>query len=54
MWRGRNSKTLGLCFVLVLLARPELRLAGAAVELLNDPARVKSRVTRAAYAHLAP
>jgi hypothetical protein len=42
-------ETLGLCFVLVLLARPKLQLPETAVELLNDPARVKSRVTRAAY-----
>jgi hypothetical protein len=44
-----HFETIGLCFVLILLARPEPRLAGAAVELLNDPARVNSRVTRTAY-----
>jgi len=45
-------ETLGLCFVLVLLARPKLRLPKSAVDLLNDPARVKSRVTRSAFCYL--
>ena len=39
-------------FVLVLLARPKLRLPKSAVDLLNDPARVKSRVTRSAFCYL--
>jgi len=41
-------ETLGLCFVLVLLARPKQRLPKAAVELFQDVKRVKSRATRAA------
>lgn len=45
-------ETLGLCLVLVLLARPKLKLPKSAVDLLNDPARVKSRVTRAAFGYL--
>lgn len=45
-------EALGLCFVLVLLARPKLRLPKSAVDLLNDPARVKSRVIRSAFCYL--
>lgn len=42
-------ETLGVCFVLVLLARPKQRLPKAAVELFQDVKRVKSRATRAAF-----
>ena len=42
-------ETMGLCFVLVLLARSGARVPTAAIELFGDPARVKSRVTRAAF-----
>lgn len=47
-------ETIGLCFVLVLLARPNLTLPKIVVDLMNDPVRVKSRVTRAAYLQLRP
>jgi hypothetical protein len=42
-------ETLGLCFVLLLIARPGARLSRSAVELFKDVKRVKSRTTRAAY-----
>jgi len=47
-----HFETIGLCFVLVLLARPKMRLPKTALDLLNDPARVKSRVTRTAFEYL--
>jgi hypothetical protein len=47
-------ETLGVCFVLVLLARPKQRLPKAAVELFQDVNRVKSRATRAAFECLHP
>jgi hypothetical protein len=42
-------ETLGLCFTLVLLARPKQLLPNPAVELFRDVKRVKSRATRAAF-----
>jgi hypothetical protein len=47
-------ETLGLCFVLVLLARPKQRLSEPALELFHDIKRVKSRITRAAFEFLYP
>jgi hypothetical protein len=47
-----HFETVGLCFMLVLLARPKMLLPQPAVDLLNDPARLKSRVTRAAFEYL--
>jgi hypothetical protein len=45
-------ETLGLCFVLLMLARPKLSLPPAALELFGDVRRVKSRATRAAFQFL--
>lgn len=45
-------ETIGFCFVLAKLARPKLSLPKAALDLLDDPERVKSRVTRAAFQFL--
>jgi hypothetical protein len=45
-------ETLGLCFVLLLIARPKQILPEPAIELLGDVKRVKSRVTRAAFEYL--
>lgn len=39
-------------FVLVLISRPKLALPPAIVDLFGDEARVKSRVTRAAFEEL--
>jgi hypothetical protein len=47
-------ETLGLCFVLVLLARPKQRLSEPVLELFRDVERVKSKVTRAAFQFLYP
>jgi hypothetical protein len=47
-------ETLGLCFVLLLIARPKQVLPEPAIELLRDVKRVKSRVTRAAFEFLYP
>jgi hypothetical protein len=47
-------ETLGLCFVLLLVARPEQRLPDPAIELFGDPERVKSSVTRASFEYLYP
>jgi hypothetical protein len=47
-------ETVGLCFVLVLLARPKQRLSEPALELFRDVKRVKSKVTRAAFEFLYP
>jgi hypothetical protein len=47
-----QCETLGVCFVLVLLARPKQRLPEPAVELFQDVKRVKSRATRAAFEFL--
>jgi len=45
-------ETLGVCFLLLLLARPKQRLPRPAVELVRDAKRMKSRVTRAAFEFL--
>jgi hypothetical protein len=42
-------ETIGLCFVLLLLARPAGAIPQAVVSLFKDVKRVKSRVTRAAF-----
>jgi hypothetical protein len=47
-------ETLGLCFVLLLIARPKQHLPEPAIELFRDVKRVKSRVTRAAFQYLYP
>ena len=47
-------ETLGLCFLLVLIARPKQRLPEVVVELFKDVKRLKSRVTRAAFEFLYP
>ncbi len=47
-------ETLGLCFALVLIARPKQPLPEPAVELFRDVKRLKSRVTRAAFEFLYP
>jgi hypothetical protein len=45
-------EALGLCFVLLLIARPKQRLPEAVIELFGDVKRMKSRVTRAAFEFL--
>lgn len=47
-------ETLGLCFVLLLIARPKQVLPEPAIELFRDVERLKSRVTRAAFEFLYP
>jgi hypothetical protein len=47
-------ETLGLCFVLLLIARPKQRLPEPARELFRDVKRLRSRVTRAAVEFLQP
>ncbi len=47
-------ETLGLCFALLLIARPKQQLPKPAIELFRDVKRVKSRVTRAAFEFLYP
>jgi hypothetical protein len=47
-----HFETIGLCFVLVLLARPGRTIPPAVPDLFRDVARVKSRVTRAAFESL--
>jgi hypothetical protein len=42
-------ETLGLCLVLLLIARPKQHFPWAVIELFRDVKRVKSRVTRAAF-----
>jgi hypothetical protein len=42
-------ETVGLCFVLLQLARPQAPIPPAIVNLFEDAKRVKSRVTRAAF-----
>lgn len=42
-------ETFALCYILVLLARPNLPAPTAIHTLFTDPSRAKSRVTRAAY-----
>jgi len=45
-------ESLGLCFVLVLLARPKLKLPPPVLDLFSDTNRIRSRVTRAAFEFL--
>ncbi len=47
-------ETLGLCFALLLIARPKQPLPGPVIELFQDVKRMKSRVTRAAFQYLHP
>jgi hypothetical protein len=47
-------ETLGLCFVLLLIARPKQHLPEAVIELFRDAKRLKSRVTRAGFEFLYP
>jgi hypothetical protein len=47
-------ETIGLCFVLLLIARPKQCLPEVAVELFNDVKRVRSKVTRAAFQFVYP
>lgn len=47
-------EVMGLCLVLLLIARPKQHLPAPAIELLEDVKRVKSRVTRAAFEFLYP
>jgi hypothetical protein len=47
-------ETVGLCFVLLLIARPKRHLPESAVESFRDVKRLKSRVTRAAFEFLYP
>jgi hypothetical protein len=47
-----HFETIGLCFLLVLLARPRMRLPPSVIDLFADVKRVKSRVTRAAFESL--
>lgn len=42
-------EAIGLCFVLLLLARPRAKFSPAVQELFGDVKRLKSRVTRAAF-----
>jgi hypothetical protein len=45
-------ETLGLCVVLLLIARPKQVLPAPAIEVFRDAKRVKSKVTRAAFEFL--
>jgi hypothetical protein len=47
-------ETLGLCFVLLLIARPKQPLSEPVIELFRDGERLKSRVTRAVFEFLDP
>jgi hypothetical protein len=47
-------EVMGLCLVLLLIARPKQHLPAPAIGLLEDVKRVKSRVTRAAFEFLYP
>jgi hypothetical protein len=49
-----QTETLGLLFVLLLIARPRTRFDRNVVELFADLSRVKSRVTRGAFQILHP
>lgn len=42
-------ETMGLCFLLLLIARRQARLSRNVLDLFGDAKRVKSRVTRAAF-----
>lgn len=47
-------ETIGLCFVLLLVARPKNAIPPAALDLFADAKRLKSKVTRAAFLSLHP
>lgn len=47
-----HFEVIGLCFVLLLIARPESTIPLAALDLFADVKRLKSRVTRAAFSML--
>lgn len=47
-----SFETVALSFVLAMLAKPKMRVPQAIVDLLADPKRVKSPVTRAAFEFL--
>ena len=49
-----QCEVIGLCFVLLLIARPKQQLPTAAIELFNNLKRLKSRATRAAFQYLYP
>jgi len=47
-----HFETIAVAYVLVLLARPKMRISPVIRKLFADSDRVKSRVTRAAFIHL--
>lgn len=47
-----QTEIIGFCFVLLLLARPKLKVPLEFKELFEDPTSVRSRVTRAAFEEL--
>ena len=47
-------EAIGLCFVLLLIARPRNTIPQAVLDLFADARRLKSRVTRAAFLFLHP
>ena len=47
-----HFETIALAYVLALIARPTMRISPKIRELFEDTDRVRSRVTRAAFAHL--
>jgi hypothetical protein len=49
-----QTETMGLLFVLVLIANPNARFNQIVVDLFADASKVKSRVTRAAFQILHP
>ncbi len=44
-----HFEAIGLCFVLLLIARPKLAMPPAVVDLFGDVTRLQSKVTRAAF-----
>lgn len=44
-----HFEVIGLCFLLVLIARPKLVIPQAVIKLFDDRMRLKSRVSRAAF-----
>ena len=49
-----QTEVIGLLFVLLLIANPNIRFNRVVVDLLADTSKVKSRVTRAAFKILHP
>ncbi len=47
-----HFETIALAYVLALIARPKMRISPKIRELYEDTDRVRSRITRAAFAHL--